>query len=80
MKKNLKYSKVNLKLVFFDDRAEFRIRREEIRLVKKIVRQFKDKYMNESHFYRVAVLKLIRDERVHLSIKKKWKTKHLNTT
>lgn len=54
--------------MFFDDRVDIRIRRDECRLITKIVRHDSERYDNESHFIRCAVLKLIREERKRLKI------------
>ena len=55
--------------MFFDERADFRIRKQDIKDVKKICNVDSERYDNESHFYRVAVLKLIREEKIRLGIK-----------
>lgn len=56
-------------IVDFDTRAIFRIRTEDIKIVNKIVKKDDEKYDNISHFYRCAVLKLIREEKQRLNIK-----------
>jgi len=57
-----------VKPMYFDDRVDFRIRKEDLKLVTKLVRKDQDRYENESHFFRVATLKLIREERSRLKI------------
>ena len=49
-------------LIKLDERINIRLFKEERNKVKSIVAH-KNKYLSESHFYRVAVIKLIREER-----------------
>ena len=54
--------------MFFDELEEFRIGTHEVKLVRKIVRNDQERYENKSHFYRCAVLKLIREEKARLKL------------
>ena len=54
--------------MFFEELEEFRIAREDLKLVTKICRKDNERYDNKSHFYRCAVLKLIREEKKRLKI------------
>ena len=56
--------------MFLDDRIDVRIRKDDLKIISKIVRADEgDRYDNESHFIRCAVLKLIREERKRLMLK-----------
>lgn len=55
-------------MTFFQTIVNFRIRKEDLKLVKKICRANKKKYDSESHFFRAAVLKLMREERARLKL------------
>lgn len=55
--------------MFLDDSANFRLQKRDQKLVHKIVRRDGgERYDNESHFYRCAVLKLIREEKARLRL------------
>jgi len=49
--------------MYFSKRLSFRIRSDEIKQVKQILKSNRYKYFNESHFIRCAVLKLINEEK-----------------
>ena len=55
--------------MFLDDRTDVRIKKEDLKFIHKIVNSDSEKYDNESHFIRCAVLRLIREERVRLKLK-----------
>jgi Arc/MetJ-type ribon-helix-helix transcriptional regulator len=55
--------------MFFEERIESRIRTSDKKMMDKIVRADSEKYDNESHFIRCAVLRLMREERVRLKLK-----------
>ena len=55
-------------LVHFEDMAKFRIKKEQVKMVKKIVHKDSETYDNASHFYRCAAIKLIREERKRLKL------------
>jgi len=48
-------------MIFFNVSQNFRIFKEDIKKVEAIVKKNRGIYENKSHFYRVAVLKLIRE-------------------
>lgn len=57
--------------MFLDERMNFRLRDDEIKLMRKICKKARDDegeklYDNESHFCRVAVIKLIHSEKDRL--------------
>lgn len=54
--------------MYFDELIAFRLRKLDVKDAKKICRKDSEKYDNESHFYRVAVLKLIREEKQRLKL------------
>jgi Arc/MetJ-type ribon-helix-helix transcriptional regulator len=54
--------------LFFDDDIKVRLRKFDVKIVKKIVSKNKGKYDSESHFYRAALLRLIRDEVTRLKL------------
>jgi hypothetical protein len=54
--------------MFHDELEEFRISKEQVKLVRKICRKDQEKYDNKSHFYRCAVIKLIREEKARLRL------------
>lgn len=54
--------------MFLDEKVNFRLRDDETKIIRKIVKKSKDIYDSESHFYRVAVLKLIRTEKARLKL------------
>lgn len=62
--------------MFLDELTAFRIREDDLKMISKITRQDREKYDSESHFIRIAVLKLIREERARLKLK--WLKKDLN--
>ena len=47
---------------FLNDVRHTRIRREEGLRIETVIQRRKDKYENESHFIRCAILKLLREE------------------
>ena len=47
--------------MFFDSRQIFRLKESEVKEVNKLLIYNRDRFENKSHFYRVAVLKLLRD-------------------
>ena len=49
----------------------FRVRKDDFSVIKKICRADSERYANESHFIRCAILKLIREESTRLNIKHK---------
>lgn len=53
----------------FDDRIVFRMRKEDLKQVYKIVRKDQERYDNLSHFIRCATLKLMREEKTRLKIR-----------
>jgi hypothetical protein len=55
-------------MMFFDELVAFRLRKTDVKDVKKIVRKDFEKYDSESHFYRAAVLKEIRNEKLRLRL------------
>ena len=54
--------------MFLGELVAFRLRTEQVKDIKKICRKDSEKYDNESHFYRVAVIKLIREEKQRLKL------------
>jgi len=54
--------------MFLQELEEFRINKEQLKMINKILRKDNKKYDNKSHFYRCAVIKLIREERKRLKI------------
>jgi len=57
------------KAPFLGVMQSFRIRKDDFSVVKKICRADSERYDNESHFIRCAVLKLLREESARLNIK-----------
>lgn len=55
--------------LYFHKRITFRIRKVDAKMISKIVRRDRgERYDNESHFVRAAVLKLLREEKVRLRL------------
>ena len=54
--------------MFFDELVAFRLQKSDMKIVGKIVRKDHDRYDNESHFYRCAVIRLINSERRRLKL------------
>lgn len=48
-------------VIDFDEVVSFRIRADELKMVRKIVRRNRDLFFNVSHFVRASVIKSIRD-------------------
>lgn len=46
----------------FDERINFRIKKSYLKEASKIINKNSEKYENLSHFFRVALIKLIREE------------------
>ena len=46
----------------FEERVDFRLFTQERRAIKVLVERYPERYENESHFYRVAAVKLLREE------------------
>ena len=60
----IEYLKTNpnlKKVISFEEHMNFMIKSEDRKKIKKIVGRHQDLFYNESHFVRVAVLKLIRE-------------------
>lgn len=51
---------------FFQEEKHLRIRKEESEKINYIVSKMQDKYENESHFIRCAVIRLIALEMIEL--------------
>lgn len=54
--------------LFFDEAVDFRLRKLDLRVMEKIVKKDSEKYDNLSHFFRVASLKLMREEKARLKL------------
>lgn len=54
--------------IFFERKVVFRIKDDEIKLSKLLVRKCKGKYDNLSHFIRVAVIRLNREEKKKMKL------------
>jgi len=48
-------------IIDFEDRLGVRIKAEDIKMIKRIVRKNKDMFYNKSHFIRSSILKYIRE-------------------
>jgi hypothetical protein len=55
--------------MFFDTRVSCRMREDEIKLIKRVIKHNRDLYDNESHFIRCAVLRELRCYNDRLPIK-----------
>ena len=55
-------------VVDFEEVIALRLKKEDKKVIKKIVRQSKDLYDSPSHFIRCAVRRLIREEERRLKI------------
>lgn len=53
-------------MTFFDETKQIRIRKEESDKINYLVSKMQDKYENESHFIRCAVIRLIAAEMIEL--------------
>lgn len=53
-------------MTFFEEDKHLRIRKEESDKINYIVSKMQDKYENESHFIRCAVIRLIAAEMIEL--------------
>jgi len=53
-----------MSIIGFDSVIQARLRYSEKKSIKKIINKNRTKYFNESHFIRVAILKLIREEKI----------------
>lgn len=49
-------------MVFFDEDVKFRMRKVDVKAVRRVLRKRKAKYDSESHFFRTAILRLLREE------------------
>lgn len=48
--------------------ARVRLQPEQLKIIKKIIKKDKEKYGSLSHFYRIAIIKLIREEKERMKI------------
>lgn len=48
---------------FFDDQINVRIREDEYEAIEDVIKEKQDLYSNVSHFIRVAIIKLLNEER-----------------
>lgn len=60
-------------IIGFEEIIQARIRPVEKKKILKIIRKNRTKYFNESHFLRVAIIKLIKEE------ERKWGWKRIVT-
>lgn len=58
-------------MVFFDKPIRIRMRKEEFKRIKKIVKKNKLRFQNISHFFRCAIMEKIRREEELLAIPRK---------
>jgi len=52
---------VKIKLAFFDQLISARFHADEMKSISNIIKKNKYQYENKSHFFRCAVIKLIRE-------------------
>jgi hypothetical protein len=57
-------------VVFFEKRIVFRIKGDEIKTAKNIIKNNREKYENLSHYIRCAVIQLNRKEKKNVTPKK----------
>lgn len=57
------------KIVDFDKFISLRIKNNEIKKIKKIIRKNKDKYKNISHYIRCAIIKFNKQEGDNKNVK-----------
>lgn len=46
----------------FDERTSFRIRDEELKLIDKLLKNNRIKYLNVSHFIRCAIIRQLKED------------------
>lgn len=52
-----------MSVIGFDEVIQARILSSEKKAIRRIVRRDRDKYFNDSHFFRCAIIKLIKEEK-----------------